>query len=128
MLSDVSQGLWRPAGPGLLEVGVANFPSCLSSLVSPSPRTCHAAGIPGSSGHSASPGLARPAPGAVARAGGVGGTRAGLAATCRPRYGRQGVQQPHPEEGLLNRGQQGRRLLVAPGDCAGGGRAGRIVH
>lgn len=84
MLSDLSQSRWHPAGPGQLEVGVANFPSCLTSVVPLGSRACNAAGIPGSSGHSASPGLTGPGAGAVASAGGVGGTREGLAAACRP--------------------------------------------
>ncbi|XP_032352531.1 probable cysteine--tRNA ligase, mitochondrial isoform X4 [Camelus ferus] len=64
----------------------------------------------------APPGRTGPGAEAGARAGngegGVGGPRAGLAAARGLRHRRQGVQQPHPEEGPLDREQRGRRLLV----------------
>lgn len=94
-----------------LEASVVSFPGSASLLVPRGTRAGHAAHAPFSSGRPALSHLARPW--ALPGSGGVGGARAGLAATCRTRYGRQGVQQPHAEEGPLNRGQRRRCLLVA---------------
>lgn len=73
----------------------------------------------------------RAGPGAGVWAGGVGGSRARVAAACGLRHGRQGVQQPHPEERPLDREQRGCRLLVAPRGLgeqgAGACGAGRTV-
>lgn len=94
----------RRSRAGPLEVGVVSFPGAASLLVPRGSRAGHAAHALFSSGR---PVPSRHAgPWALPRSGGVGGARAGLAATCRPRYGRQGVQQPHSEEGPLNRGQR----------------------
>lgn len=122
-----------PGGPSRggrgLGVGVASSQAAPGALVPGGSRACHAAGARGRPGRSAAAGLTGPGAGAGAGAGGVRDARAGLAAARRPRYGRQGVQQPHPEKGPFNRGQRGRRLLVAPGDCgergSGEGDAGR---
>ncbi|XP_061291361.1 probable cysteine--tRNA ligase, mitochondrial isoform X5 [Bos javanicus] len=86
-------------------------------------RAGHAGDAPGLRGRLAAPGRTGPGAGPLR----VGGARAGLAAAHGLRHGRQGVQQPHPEEGPVDCEPSGRRLLVqlrtnglrsrTPGSC-----------
>lgn len=84
-------------------------------------RAGHAVDAPGLRGRLAAPGRTGPGAGPLR----VGGARAGLAAAHGLRHGRQGVQQPHPEEGPVDCEPSGRRLLVARRDSGSGGAAGR---
>ncbi|XP_059747976.1 cysteine--tRNA ligase, mitochondrial isoform X5 [Bos taurus] len=117
----------------LFRVGGATGPSGGRGLLTPPPprrgrglralRAGHAVDAPGLRGRLAAPGRTGPGAGPLR----VGGARAGLAAAHGLRHGRQGVQQPHPEEGPVDCEPSGRRLLVqlrtnglrsrTPGSC-----------